>query len=151
MSEVLEFQVFQLVNITCRIFIVLFNWILCFISSVYSYLRSMENYRGNLEQLCKLCGRKVTTRKGYWNAKNCWCSVFFIKTTEESTVSPYHTKLFMKICFSSPFLQLKCVPAHLAIFGKGLFQKKSKQGVWGYGIPRGIKEIACGVSRPGLN
>ena len=31
--------------------------------------------------------------------------------------------------------------------GIGLFQKKSKQGGWGYGISRGIKEIACGSSR----
>ena len=30
--------------------------------------------------------------------------------------------------------------------GIGLFQKKSKQGGWGYGISRGIKEIACGFS-----
>ena len=29
----------------------------------------------------------------------------------------------------------------------GLFQKKTKQGGWGYGISRGVKEIACGISR----
>ena len=69
MSEVLEFQVLQLANVTCRIFI-LFYWIFCFISSVYSYLRSMENHRRNLEKLCRICGRKVTTGKGYWNAED---------------------------------------------------------------------------------
>ena len=28
-----------------------------------------------------------------------------------------------------------------------LFQKKSEQGGWGYAISRGMKEIACGISR----
>ena len=32
----------------------------------------------------------------------------------------------------------------------GLFQKKSKQGGWGYGISRGIKEITCGIPRDQL-
>ena len=101
LSEVLEFQVFQLVIVTCRIFIVLFYWIFCFISSVYSYLRSMENHRRNLEKLCRICGRKEMTGKGYWNAKDVgdyedvmMLQYFFIKTKNESR------KVFtMKIVF----------------------------------------------------
>ena len=30
----------------------------------------MENHRRNLEKLCRICRRKLTTRKGYWNAKD---------------------------------------------------------------------------------
>ena len=30
----------------------------------------MENHRRYLEKLCRICGRKVTTGKGYWNAKD---------------------------------------------------------------------------------
>ena len=30
----------------------------------------MENHRRNLEKLFKICGSKVTTVKGYWNAKD---------------------------------------------------------------------------------
>ena len=29
----------------------------------------MENHRRNLERLCRICGKKVTFGKGYWNAK----------------------------------------------------------------------------------
>ena len=51
----------------------------------------MENHRRNFEKLCRICGRKVTTRKGYWNAKDVGDyedvmihQHFFIKVTEES-------------------------------------------------------------------
>ena len=50
----------------------------------------MENHRRNFEKLCRICGRKVTTRKGYWNAKyigdyeDVMMQYFFIKATEES-------------------------------------------------------------------
>ena len=30
----------------------------------------MENHRRNLEKLCRICGGKVTTGKGYWNVKD---------------------------------------------------------------------------------
>ena len=90
MSEVLEFQVFQLVNITYWDFycFILLDCLFYFIS--YSYLRSIKNHRRNLEKLCRICGRKVTTGKGYWNARDVgdyedvMSQYFFIKTTEES-------------------------------------------------------------------
>ena len=30
----------------------------------------MENHRRNIEKLCRICDRKVTTGKVYWNAND---------------------------------------------------------------------------------
>ena len=58
----------------------------------------MENLRRNLEKLCRICGRKVTTEKGCWNPKDVGdyedvMQYFFIKTTEESR-EVFNIKIF---------------------------------------------------------
>ena len=61
----------------------------------------MENHRRNLEKLRRICGRKVTTGKGYWNAKYVedyedvmMLQCFFIKATGESK-EVFNMKLFL--------------------------------------------------------
>ena len=63
----------------------------------------MENHRRNLEKLCRICGRKVTTGKGYWNAKDVgdykdvmMLQYSFIKTTGESR-EVFNVKLFFML------------------------------------------------------
>ena len=52
----------------------------------------MENHRRNIEKLCRICDRKVTTGKVYWNANDV---VDYVDVDS---------------------IQLKCVPAPSAIF-----------------------------------
>ena len=60
----------------------------------------MENHRRNLEKLCRICGGKVTTGKGYWNVKDVgyyedvMLQYFFIKITEESS-KLFNMKIFL--------------------------------------------------------
>ena len=71
------------------LFFILLDFLFYFISLFL--LKAMENHRRNREKLCRICGRKEMTGKGYWNAKDVgdyedvmMLQYFFTKTKKES-------------------------------------------------------------------
>ena len=72
-----------------------------------------------------------------WIGSTRW---YYASKIRVEVLVPFHLKDLAKVFESDHELDWK-------VFRFGLFQKKSKQEDWGYGISRGIKGIVCGISR----
>ena len=102
----------------------------------------------------KLCIEMFHWGCGLFRVVSCFCSFCIFPALQYAIPKKggcgwRYTSFFGKLPEISRYVTLP-----LAILDKarihswnGFFRKKSKQGGWGYGISRGKKEIACGISK----